>query len=289
MSAATDLETRLTAALTARTDQVGAGDLAPAQPPSTVRRLRPSPRATWTTLAAAAAVAVVATATVLGSAEDAAAPGPADSPSVVVSDPAPPTTDAGAPRRETAGDLQQLLDEDAAPLIDGPLELDEGGTVSIAGPDLRWTFADGETVIGELGEDDPARLRGVELQLGQAGSGVLVDYGDGEYARFSVYVPRASGDGIALAPAVPTEAVPFGRGFTEGEGLAYYSWTTGNGAGIYTRVQAGDPSTGRYRVYRWEVTGPGEGGGPDSAVVQLVPTDLGLVCFDFEVNAANRC
>ena len=149
-------------------------------------------------------------------------------------------------------------------------------------------FADGRTVIGELG-GRPARLRGVELRLGQAGNGVLVDYGDGEYADLVVYVPWVVAGHRVVIPVAPSQDVPLGRGFTADEGLANYTWTTGDGAGIYTRVQDGDPSLGRYRVYRWEVSGPGEGGGADAPLPYLVPTDLGLVCLDFVDTTAERC
>lgn len=280
-----DLEDRLSAALSARAEQVQAEDLTPATPPETVTFLRRRTRPALYALAAAAAVAVVATA-VVTSGTDTAEPGPA-APSTVVdsSAPAPGQTPTTPP---VDRDLTALLDEDDPLFVGAGTEVRfMNGRGSIQGDELVVTeqgTTRRTTIVDTYGAIGLARF---QIQLGQAGTGYLVDLGDGETSAFALYV--ANNDG-GFTVATVTGGVPFGTGFTADEGDGYFTYTTGDGSGLYTRLSVGDPSQDRYRVYRWEVPGPGEGGqAPDNLEVELVPSEVGVFCLDFGKQLYKRC
>ncbi|MGA8845354.1 MAG: hypothetical protein WB471_01930, partial [Nocardioides sp.] len=82
------------------------------------------------------------------------------------------------------------------------------------------------------------------------------------------------------------------NGFTEDD-LGYRTWTTGTGARFYTQVTQGTPDQGRYRVYRWKAVEPSGSperlNSPGVAGVQLVPIDLGTICFDYQAPTYERC
>lgn len=273
------MEDRLAAALSARAEQVQAEDLSPAAPPATVtplrRHLRP---ALYVAAAAAAVVAVVSVVVVNGGGDT--EPTPAVSPTVT--DSATPTT-GPTPTPDVTFDGQPVDDpglvapgtevrfpSGATGRVDGEeLTIDSGGevgTVGLAGP----TMIDPTT----------GRLSSVELQLGQAGVGYLVVLGTGDDTETRVYVPRDS----ELVRARVTGGVPFGTATSYlgiSDGTRFYTFTTGDGSGLYTRVPLDGANERRYTVYRWEVTGPGEGGaGADNPAPKLVPTELGTFCFD---------
>lgn len=190
-----------------------------------------------------------------------------------------------APVRRLPADL---LAEDARSYVDvgETVRFTLGGHGIIEGNELVVTES-GRTYRTDLGElSGTARLSPVKVQLGQAGTGYLVDDGDGEYSKLRLYLGDRDG---GMVRAEVTGGVPFGNGFTRDD-QGYLTWTTGTGAGLFTRVMVGDPSQGRYRIYRWQVPGPGEGGQrPDNTAVELVPTALGTVCIDGRANTYERC
>lgn len=278
----TSLEDRLTAALSARAEQVTPESLR-ADVPATVSPLR---RRTVTGAAILGAAAAVAAVVGIGVAVtgDAEGPGPAGTPSAT-DRPTPPTPPT-PPSQGESGSLSDLLPESDVAVEPVP----QGGLdARIAGARVELS-PQGLMVVHEQGLMFEAQLRNVTaplslrmevLPLGQAGSGyVVIEEGK---PGWRLIVPVNGG----LAQAAVPDDVPFGTGFTADD-AGYLTWTNDTGT-LFTRVQVGDPSRERYRVYRWEVTGPGEGGGPDVATRSLVPTDLGVVCFDFVANSAERC
>ncbi|MDO9457338.1 hypothetical protein [Nocardioides sp.] len=271
-----DLETRLSEALRARTDLVEPQHLSPASPPAVVVPLHRR-RAAVLTGAAAAAVAVAAAVVALSLADDdgdAAPYQPATSSTATEAPPSPAPTTSPEPV-----DLSGLLPEDDPAYVDAgtPVDYDDGSTAVVEGSTLTVTNGDD---VRTLEVPAGSGLSPLQVQLGQAGVGYRLFATDGgESGVETLAVPDAAGGLTAAEPADVTP-VPYGFGFSEGIG-GYLTFTTGGGAGLYTRVLEGDPNDNRFRVYRWEVTGPGEGGGADQPVPTLVASEVGVGCYDF--------
>lgn len=273
------LEDRLSAALTARAEQVTPESLRAPDVPASVSPLRRRLATGAAILGAAAAVAAVVGVgmAVTGDERD---PGPAEAPSAT-DRPTRPTPSEGE-----SGSLADLLPEsdvEAEPVPPGGLDVRiDGARVELSPQGLMVVHEQGLMFEAQLRNvTAPLSLRMEMLPLGQAGSGyVVIEEGK---PGWRLIVPVNGG----LAQAAVPDDVPFGTGFTADD-AGYLTWTNDAGT-LFTRVQVGNPATERYRVYRWEVTGPGEGGGPDVATRSLLPTDLGVVCFDFVANTAERC
>ncbi|CAB4723406.1 MAG: hypothetical protein F2667_11245 [Actinobacteria bacterium] len=138
---------------------------------------------------------------------------------------------------------------------------------------LTLTYGAAAQVLGAtLPAGDPVAVDTTLLALGQAGSGIVVERESGDATAVSVYVGR--GDGLVAAQA--PSGTPFGNGFSaDGD---YHTWVSETGT-LYTRQALA--TEGHYRVWSWQVTGPGEGGGsPDDLTPALVPTEVGEVCID---------
>ncbi|MFB9315499.1 hypothetical protein [Nocardioides plantarum] len=270
------LEGLLTEALHARAELVDAHDLTPAAPPAVVvplHRRGPVVAAVVTAgLVAAAAVVAVAVTSDAPSArgdKDFASPSASSAPSDGPS--APPTTPVtGADGLFEETDLGYV---DPGTTVTG----DDGSTAVVSADSTTLTVTDdrGTSYTADLDVADdgsPNRLSSQTLGLGQAGNGWLVRSGD-EHADLTVLVLR-SGD---LVAATEPASVPFGNGYTADD-QGYLTWL--NDGVLRTRLSIGTPDEGRYDVYDWEVTGPGEGGGgPDSDAVDLVPTRQGTYCI----------
>ncbi len=286
------LETRLAEALTARADQLEASDLAPAAPPAVVTPLRRR-RPVVAGVAAAALVAAAAVVAVAVSSDDPTSrsqgPGYAG-PSATATDPDPtvPTTAPAPPTRPSGGARGLFVEDDPQYAEPGTtVTYDDGTSAVVSADSSTLTLTDEEqntfSAALEVAPDgSPNLLSRVQLQLGQAGTGLVVRYGS-EYAHLTVLNLRSG----VLTPAAVTGGVPLGNGFTEGD-QAYYTWLSSGS--LRTRVSVGTPDEQRYDVYTWELTGPGEGGGqPDSDVVDLVPVDNGTYCLDGAAGTARRC
>lgn len=282
------LETRLAEALHARADQLDAPDLTPGTPPAVVtplHRRRPvvAGVAALGLVAAAAVVAVAVSGSDPAGSTRQQDPGIATQSTSAVAPPADPSVDD-----EITGAEGRFEETDLGYVDPGtPVTTSDGWTavVSTDSTTLTVTSDQGETWTADLEvarDGSPNRLAGTQLDLGQAGSGWLVRYGD-EYARLTVFNLRSD----RLVAATVTGGVPFGDGFTEGD-AAYRTWLNVNV--LRTRVSVGTPDEQRYDVYHWELTGPGEGGGqPDSDVVDLVPVKDGTFCLDGAAGTAIRC
>ncbi|WP_232678398.1 hypothetical protein [Nocardioides sp. R-C-SC26] len=160
------------------------------------------------------------------------------------------------------------------------------GELTRSGQRVVLTVDGGDQLTGDLPEAavDPTLLAR-EFDLGQAGAGWMVRQEGGDSDQRWLMVGR----GDDLVPAVVEDGVPFGSGW-DAAGLRHRFWVTADWNGLYTAVQQDDPSSERYRVYSWEVTGPGEGGTrPDDPTPSLVPTDLGIACLDFAAETYERC
>lgn len=287
MSAPTDLESRLTAALGARADLVDARDLTPAGPPAVVvplHRRRP-------VVAGAVVTGLVAAAAVVAVAVSGDRPLDRLDQAPIATEPVRPTPtpepDTASPPRPIADD-PRFAEVDLA-YVDPGTEVayqDSTGVVSADSTSLAVTGPDGvrRTARLDVAADGAAnRLSGVELMLGQAGSGYLVRSGE-EEARLSLYVPVED----RLVRAEVTGDVPFGTGFTEA-GAGYLTWVNESGQ-LVTRVQVGDSGSDRYDVFTWEVTGPGEGGdSPDADARRLVAQRLGTFCLDYVDVTVRSC
>lgn len=278
------LEALLAEALHARADLVDAPDLAPATVPAVVvplHRRGPVVAAVVTAgLVAAAAVLAVAV-----SGEDptdrSEAPIATEPTSATLTDPAPsaPTPITGADDRFVETDLD--LVDPGVPVTD---ETGQRVEVSADSATLTLTSAGGDTVEAALpatGDGSPQLLSSVRLDLGQAGEGWLVVSGAAR-DNYTVYNVRSG----LLVPATVPGDVPFGNG-VDGDGRDAYTWN--NLGTLRTRIAVGTPAAPTYDVYRWELTGPGEGGGPDSEVVELVATYDGTFCVDPATSGAERC
>lgn len=133
-------------------------------------------------------------------------------------------------------------------------------------------------------DSDTPYLLDVQLELGQAGAGWVVGREGGDATRLQVFVIR----GGRLVAAAPTAGdPPLGGGFTA-DGRTRRTWFTAAGR-MFTEVATG--RTGRFRLYGWAVSGPGEGGGADDLRPRLVAEDLGPVCVttDAERTRVRHC
>ncbi|NYI45159.1 hypothetical protein BJ993_002239 [Nocardioides aromaticivorans] len=184
-----------------------------------------------------------------------------------------------APTVEGPADLVAIFTEaQVAELRAGSPTVADDGTgitaelVERGGRDQLQVRNGSDVVTATIPEDaDTPYLLDVQLELGQAGAGWVVGHEGGDSTRLTVYVIRAG----RLVPATPTPGDPdLGGGFTP-EGGTRRTWFDAAGQ-AFTRVATGRPD--QYRLYRWAVSGPGEGGGTDDLDPRLVAEDLGTVC-----------
>ena len=280
----TGTEDRLLAAMNARTDQVTPESLSPRELPAVPSPLRRRRRSVLGPLAAAAAVATIAGVGVATLGDDDAGRVPAGT-----SPTSPTLTDPTSETPPTGRPIRGLLPEDDPALIEPGREVRIGASRVELTEDRRIVVRfNGQEQSATL-PDAPGspRLYDVAISLGQAGEGYVVQSGEADAGdvEWWLFVPSETGLQLADGPA----DVPFGTGFAEDEST-YATWSSSDGFGLFTRVQVGDdPSQQRFRVFRWEVTGPGEGGGETNLERDRVATDLGIACFDFESNTARRC
>lgn len=215
----------------------------------------------------------------------------ADEPAAVP-DPAPTRTstsssdepDEAAPEQaitvEGPADLVRIFTEkEVAQLPAGtPTVADDGTELSAQllerdGKDLLQVHDGTEVMTATIPEDsDTPYLLDVQLELGQAGAGWIVGHEGGDSTRLQVYVVR---DGELVAARTSEGDPDLGGGFTA-DGGSRTTWFSEAG-GPWTRVATGKPD--QYRLYRWAVSGPGEGGGTDDLAPLLRAEDLGTACM----------
>lgn len=202
-------------------------------------------------------------------------------------DPTPPRASAPASEQETQeptvegpADLVPIFTEaQVAELRAGtPTVADDGTGITAEllerGDRHVLTVRNGADVVSTtIPEDaDTPYLLDLQLELGQAGAGWVVGHEGGDSTRLTVYVIRAG----RLVAATPTPGDPdLGGGFTP-DGGTRRTWFDRAGQ-AFTRVATGTPD--QYRLHRWGVSGPGEGGGTDDLDPRLVAEDLGTVCL----------
>ena len=107
------------------------------------------------------------------------------------------------------------------------------------------------------------------LDLGQAGPGWIVMQEGGDFASYQVYVYGTDGVTRLRQPA----GVSPGEGFTVFHGQSVYEKTKRLSDHLRTRLTTIDDGT-EVAVFRWDVTGPGEGGGSGAEEPQLVRTRI---------------
>lgn len=304
------LEDRLSAALNARAEQVAAPDLAAPSVPATVTPLHRRTRPALYAVAAAAAVAVAVTAVAVNTSGGTDSPGQATSPSVTVTDtssPDPAPTPEQPPTTKTAGERLAAKFAEASTRevpIGTTITYSDGTTATLepapgAGPDVGKDggVEDGQVqlVVEHDGTEQRADVPGgstpslvrVELQLGQAGSGYLVRQEGGDSDVLRLFVPTDA----ALVAATVTGDVPFGGGFLPSDYRSYRTYVAADEQGFFTQVQTA-PGADSYDIYYWEVTGPGEGGGPgavDHLDRNLVSRSEGTYCIDLRKNTYRHC
>jgi hypothetical protein len=196
--------------------------------------------------------------------------------------PSGPTEPADTTDPET--ELRDLPPADDPAYVDLGTTVDyaDGSTAVVEGERLTVTI-DGQPRTTTVPPD--SRLSRVQLQLGQAGVGYRLSASQGgDSATETLVVANGAGGLVAVEP---TGDAPFGFGYAEGIG-GYLTWTAGDGAGLYTKDSVGDAADNRWEVYRWDVTGPGEGGGATQPPT-LVSTFLGTACLDPGTNVVVAC
>lgn len=283
-----DLETRLAAALDARADLLDPADLSPGEVPSVTRpvtRLRPALVGGGVLVAAAATVVALL---VTGTDDGVDRPGPstpdvATDTSEPTPDPTPPpdpTPDAGpGPVLGVVPDGLLPADETAWSRDGETVAYDDGSTATVTGTRAVVT-RDGATLEATLPAETESGLAPYQLDLGAAGAGYLVLQSAGEFASNSLLVVR---DGELVVADVQGEA-PLGSEYDERFGARFETWTTGQGAGLWTRVlvDRADYPANAYAVFGWDVTTGDDG-------VTMTSRLLGAACFAADGSSYENC
>ncbi len=275
----TTLEERLTEALHVRADQVRAEHLEPAATPAEATPLRR--RALLPALAAgvAAALVIVIAVVVVAGQDDGADQQPADRPTATERPTATDSTSSTPGPRP----LPKLLPEDDPGwMAEGrDVTFPDGSIATLGRTELSVTFeGSGAGVSLPDYSGAPGSLSRVQLTFAARplevpyGHGYLVRHTSGGFDALDVVVGSAGGGLVVVTPNL--NSVPFGI-----SPPLYDTWTSENGAGLYTRVRAGSASR-RFEVYRWVTV---EEGGD----VNLRPRSLGTVCLDLEADTYERC